>query len=174
MGRFPFLLSGRAPTTPSLGRPIKPQPPVPPLHAEVSTENACNRPTLKTNRESAPVVIIDDNLDDLELLYRLLVKAGVRNPITKFQCATTAFEFLKKIGAPDLSRAVITDGEMPGTDGFALIRSLRALPQFSAARLIMVSGTDRPQAGQRALEAGAGAFIQKFPSAERLTRALQN
>lgn len=57
---------------------------------------------------------------------------------------------------PDL---VILDIELPGVDGYAVTRSLKALPQPPIVVLLSVHGD--PFSRQRGLEAGSDGFIEK-------------
>ncbi|AWN50879.1 HD domain-containing phosphohydrolase [Methylobacterium sp. 17Sr1-1] len=56
---------------------------------------------------------------------------------------------------------VLTDYEMPGMDGLAVIRALRALPGFAHVPIVMVTSFDQRALRRAALEAGATDFVNK-------------
>ncbi len=65
--------------------------------------------------------------------------------------------------------AIITDLNLPQTDGLDLIRQLRAEPRFARLPILLISGDSDPRLQERALAQGADAFFPKpySPSAVR-------
>jgi CheY-like chemotaxis protein len=70
--------------------------------------------------------------------------------------------------------AIVTDLNLggphhPQSDGFELIRKLRAEPRFARLPILLISGDSDPQLPERALAQGADAFFPKpySPSAVR-------
>jgi CheY-like chemotaxis protein len=63
----------------------------------------------------------------------------------------------------------LRDQRQPQSDGFDLIRKLRAEPRFASLPILMISGDSDPALPQRAIEQGADAFFPKpySPSAVR-------
>jgi CheY-like chemotaxis protein len=63
----------------------------------------------------------------------------------------------------------LVDQRQPQSDGFDLIRKLRAEPRFASLPILMISGDSDPSLPQRAIEQGADAFFPKpySPSAVR-------
>ena len=61
------------------------------------------------------------------------------------------------------------DSQQPQSDGFDLIRRLRAEPRFAKLPILLISGDSDPLLPQRALALGADAFFPKpySPSAVR-------
>ncbi|MBR2066048.1 MAG: response regulator transcription factor, partial [Kiritimatiellae bacterium] len=59
---------------------------------------------------------------------------------------------------PDL---VLRDVMLPGLDGFAFARSIRAAPALSATRIIMITARTQPEDIVRGLEAGADDYVVK-------------
>jgi signal transduction histidine kinase len=56
---------------------------------------------------------------------------------------------------------VITDVDMPAMDGFELTRALRADPDLAATPVIVVTGSEKPEAVDLAFAAGATSFLAK-------------
>ena len=69
--------------------------------------------------------------------------------------------------------AVITDLDMPGTNGFDLIDEIRAEPRFAGMPILMISGTSDPRSAERALAHGATAFFAKPYSPAAVRRKLE-
>lgn len=114
------------------------------------------------------IVAIDDNPDDLEFVRRLLIRAGLRNPIKGFHCGRTALDHLCAVAASadnlQLPCGVILDGNMPALDGFEVLRTLRSWPSYAQVKIIMVSGSNRTEDRTRAMYDGADAYFVKFPT----------
>ena len=56
---------------------------------------------------------------------------------------------------------MLLDVEMPGSDGFTVCRSLRALPAFAGVRVACVSAIDADALERAARAAGADASLRK-------------
>src|SRR5580693_7552115 len=105
---------------------------------------------------AAPIAIIADDED----LGRLLLAE------TAAASGLRAMSF--DDGAAALNAAlsqevaiVLLDVDMPGMDGYAVCRRLRAEPRFATVPIVMVTGHEDSAAITRAFEAGATDFISK-------------
>jgi DNA-binding response OmpR family regulator len=87
--------------------------------------------------------------------------------------AASAEEAQRLMSESQPVRAVITDLELPGEDGFTLIRWLRAQPSYAATPVVVVSGMSDPDAPHQALAAGANAYFTKPFSPAAVRRKLQ-
>lgn len=100
------------------------------------------------------VLLVDDDHDARELLSELLATHGcaVSAHETAAECIAAAGSF-----APDVA---IVDLHLPDTDGLQVIRALRsaALPQL---RVVVITGLVSAEMRQRALDAGADAYLAK-------------
>jgi len=103
------------------------------------------------------VLIVDDEVDALELMKTVLGECGAST-----RTATSAAEGLEiiKSDQPDI---LISDIEMPGEDGYSLIRSIRSLPSSSAREILAVALTAHANAVDqaRALAAGFQIHVRK-------------
>jgi CheY-like chemotaxis protein len=120
-----------------------------------------------------PVVLVDDDHDDLFLLSDRLRRANVPNPLVTFDKASDAMGFLKVAiestdGIGSAPCVVITDVKMPGLDGFQLTGWIRAQPQFVNVPVVILSGANDPRDTARASKLGATAYYAKFPRGEAL------
>jgi len=116
------------------------------------------------------ILIIDDEAPNVRLLERVLTHAGFENFISTTDSCEAAALFADF--QPDL---VLSDWLMPGIDGCAVIKQLRALLATDDYLPIIVLTADiTPQTKKRALSAGATDFLTKpFDQIEVILR-IQN
>lgn len=68
--------------------------------------------------KSGPIIIIEDDPDDLDLFAEVFKELNTQNEIISFQDGLTALEYLTNSG--DLAFLIISDINLPKLDGFAL------------------------------------------------------
>jgi signal transduction histidine kinase/ActR/RegA family two-component response regulator len=113
------------------------------------------------------VLVVDDDESTRELLAGLIERAG--GHVTTADSAGRALEMIQR-HPPD---AIIADIGMPGEDGRALVRRIRALPlPLGAAPAIALSAYTRAEDQESALQAGFSSFIAKPATPQQLLRAL--
>ena len=110
------------------------------------------------------VLVVDDQPDARELLRRLLVEQGCEVDVAA--SAEEALAFVST-GGWDV---VLTDIGMPGTDGYELLRSVRAMN--AAQKAIAVTAFARPEDRERALAAGFDEHVAKPVNPVRLLQAV--
>jgi CheY-like chemotaxis protein len=115
------------------------------------------------------VLIVDDDADVLHLVRRLLSEA--RAEVTAASNAQTALRNLA-LARPDV---IVSDLEMPGCDGFELMRQIRTLPADNggATPAIALSAHVRDVDKARARAAGFDAHVAKPMRALRLIEAIR-
>jgi len=111
------------------------------------------------------VLVVDDDRDGLELVSMILVSGGAE--VKAFSSAAEGLEALQA-WRPDV---LISDIEMPGEDGYAFIRRVRALDGAASARLPAVALTayGRVEDRLRTLAAGYSMHIPKPVDPAELT-----
>ena len=110
------------------------------------------------------VLVVDDQADARELLRRLLAEQGCEVDV-----AASAEEALAFITAGGWD-VLLTDIGMPGTDGYELLRSVRAMN--AGQKAIAVTAFARPEDRERALAAGFDAHVAKPVNPVRLLQAV--
>lgn len=117
------------------------------------------------------VFIVEDSETCAEtLLIALEALPGVEaRVIPNLRSAISAIENEQNAVA-----ALVTDlhlGNAALSDGFDLIRQLRARPRFANLPIVLISGDSDPQLADRAIRQGANAFFPKpySPAAVRKT-----
>jgi CheY-like chemotaxis protein len=99
--------------------------------------------------------IVDDHIDTREGFAEYLRWQGF-----DVRTASSANEFRELI-AEGLPGAIVMDLVLPGTDGFALTREIKANPRTRAVPVLVVSASVRPQDRESAEQAGSDAFLPK-------------
>ena len=126
------------------------------VHAMVARRD----PNAAATRDAAPavktVLVVDDD-PSMRRLYQLELD-GWGLPL-RLVLASDGFEALIRIGElrPDL---LISDLNMPGMDGFRMIRRLRSDDVGRALSIIVVSGMDRESIAALALPADIPVFAK--------------
>jgi two-component system, cell cycle response regulator len=119
------------------------------------------------------VLIADDEPGSRLMLASAIGQLG--HECTQAEDGTHALELFYEL-APE---AVITDWDMPGLDGTALARAIRAAPDMPYAYVIVLTGRADEAAAREAMQAGADDLVikpldpveleRKLISAERMT-----
>lgn len=115
-----------------------------------------------------PVVVIEDDPDDLFFITRRINKAGLRNPVVTFgdgDDAVQHFSQLVQRGSFETPACVVfCDIKMPRKNGFEVLRWFKSQPKLAPIQFVMLSGSDEAVDHARARELGANRYLVKFPS----------
>lgn len=103
------------------------------------------------------VLVVDDQPDMRDLIVRVLSDAGART------CAASDARSALEAFHQHRPRVVISDIGMPDTDGYSLVRQLRAASAANPRelRVIAVSAFARAEDRQRALDSGFDVYLSK-------------
>jgi signal transduction histidine kinase/CheY-like chemotaxis protein len=112
------------------------------------------------------VLVVDDNEDAARTLGALLTAQG--HEVSVYFSAQDALVAVTVV-MPDVA---FLDLNMPGMDGFALARRLRALAGGQAMRLVAVTGMGRQEDHARSQEAGFDLHLTKPADPETILRIL--
>jgi CheY-like chemotaxis protein len=114
-----------------------------------------------------PILIVDDNHDDLFILKRLLSRAGVKNAFISFDHPNDARRFLESVvRTPDtnlIPAGIFSDKNMPHFNGFDLLTWVREHGPLKKLPFILLSSVAEPADKKHAIKLGATAFYEKFP-----------
>lgn len=113
------------------------------------------------------LLIVDDQLENIRLLVRILNRAGYAD-ITTATDPTRASE-LQSLAKPDI---ILLDLHMPTRNGFSVLEDLAQLTnEADRVPIVMITGDDSPEVKLKALSLGAKDFISKpFDPAEVVLR----
>ena len=133
----------------------------------------------KTAVALAPVMIVDDDENDVVLLARRLQQAGVNNTVLQFSNGGDAFLFLKHFCPPEnstdpLPTAMFLDVNMDGLSGFDVLAWARQQPALSRLKIFMLSGANERWDAAIAAKLGADEYLLKFPEPAVLAKLVGN
>jgi len=112
------------------------------------------------------VLVIDDELSYRNAIRRVLFGAGYQLDFAGdgFQAGVKIFSTKPNLITLDLS--------MPGLDGFEVLKFIRAQPELSAVRILVISGLDQAEL-DKAKQLGANAVLAKPFENEQLLQLVQ-
>lgn len=126
--------------------------------------DAENQP--ETKREVARILVADDDPVSLRMLQKALEKWG--HEVIIARDGTEAWQSLTRPDAPPMA---ILDWMMPGMDGLAICRRIRAMPATPSPYLILLTARNDYVDIVAGLEAGANDYVTKpFHHAELRAR----
>jgi signal transduction histidine kinase/CheY-like chemotaxis protein len=106
------------------------------------------------------VLVVDDNATNRRLLEGLLI--GWRMVPTVAASAPDALAALHGAQASGTPfRIVLTDVQMPGTDGFSLAEAIQKDPALTAASVVLLTSAGQPGDAARCRELGVAAYLPK-------------
>ncbi len=101
------------------------------------------------------ILVVDDNAANVKLLSFLLSSKGYQ-----VRTAADADEALREVAARR-PRLILMDLQLPGMDGLALTRLLKADPAMRGVAIVAVTAYAMSEDRTRAIEAGCDGFISK-------------
>jgi CheY-like chemotaxis protein len=110
------------------------------------------------------VLLVDDDAMVRDVIDRLLVEFGGR--VIAVAGVAEALDALPRARP----HVLVSDIDMPGENGYALIRTMRALPPHLGGQTpaVCLTGRDTPEDEAHALRAGFQHYLTKPVDAERL------
>lgn len=124
-----------------------------------------------------PVLIVDDDPDDVFILKRLLSKAGLKNKVIAFEDVQPAVAYLEgESHVPNtlfIPWIVFTDLHMPNMSGVNFTKWIRSSPTLCGIVVIMVTSSENPEDQIEAEAAGVDRFVAKYPTVGVLEKMLQ-
>jgi signal transduction histidine kinase len=115
-------------------------------------------------RSEDRILVVDDNSDMRDYLYRLLRERWVVESVSNGALALEAARTRRPA-------VIVTDVMMPELDGFGLLRAVRADPELRRIPVIMLSARAGEEAQLEGLDAGADDYLVKpFSARELLAR----
>lgn len=105
--------------------------------------------------EPATILLVDDDETGRLLVKLFLEHAGIR--VVEADTAESGLELCRR----QRFDLCLIDGMLPRMDGFQMVRSLRAVPEYRDVPLVILSGLDGAEWPSRAKDAGATDFIIK-------------
>lgn len=114
----------------------------------------------------APILLVEDNPDDVDLTLRALRKRQVRNEVVVARDGVEALEYLfgrasAAAGPAELPALVLLDLKLPRLDGFEVLRRLRAEEQTRLLQVVILTTSAEERDVRAGYGLGANSYIAK-------------
>ncbi len=116
------------------------------------------------------ILIVEDCAEAVPAL-QIALEAFYECPVKHAINGSLALEFLGAASAAPL--AVITDLNLPGVDGYELIRHIRSNRQLSQTPILVISADTDPRTSDRVRSLGADVFFSKPYSPAGVCQSLE-
>jgi chemosensory pili system protein ChpA (sensor histidine kinase/response regulator) len=136
--------------------------------AEAIAHGAIPQEAIDFVREEKLVVLVDDSISVRKFVGRMLEKAGYR-----VKLASDGLEALEIVTQTKCD-LVVTDLEMPRTNGYELLSHLRQDPQTRGIPVMVVTSRAGAKHRERAMKEGAAAFLTKPVQEDQFIAAVGN
>ena len=125
-----------------------------------STMPGQQTPKPPVSLENLPVLIVDDNATNRQILLEILSNWRMRpEAVNSAGAAMIALEEARQAGRP--FALVLLDAHMPEMDGFMLAEKIRQSPEFAGATVMMLTSGGQMGDVARCRELGIAAYLMK-------------
>jgi CheY-like chemotaxis protein len=122
-----------------------------------------------------PILLVDDNPDDIMIAKRAFKKSQIHNKIFVTYDGEEAIQFLRKEGNykdVPTTGLVILDLNMPKVDGFEVLETIKNDDKLKKVPIIVLTSSSRYEDIERAYKLGANSFVVKPVSFEDFVEAI--
>jgi CheY-like chemotaxis protein len=125
------------------------------------------------------LLIAEDDAGHARLIEKNLSRAGLHNPIQRFENGQAVLDFLFQRGsgpkrANDAAYLLLLDIRMPQVDGVAVLRLIKEHPELRKIPVIMLTTTDDPREVERCHALGCSSYIVKPVDYDKFAEAIKN
>jgi two-component system sensor histidine kinase/response regulator len=107
-----------------------------------------------------PVLVVDDNFTNRTVMQGMLSRWGMK--AVTVDCAEAGLSTMETSAREARPFSiVIVDGQMPGTDGFTLVKQIQARPELAGTIIIMLTSIGQKGDAARCRELGIAAYLVK-------------
>jgi CheY-like chemotaxis protein len=106
----------------------------------------------------APVLLVEDNPDDVLLTRRAFGKAGL---VVDLTVATDGDAAVAKLESPPFPRLILLDWKLPRRSGLEVLRWIRQQPCLAAVPVVVLTSSRLQDDIDLAYQSGANSYLQK-------------
>lgn len=122
-----------------------------------------------------PILIADDEDEDIVLLIHTLRRSHIENPIHSVSHAQGVLEYLLAHSHsiedhPERPALIFLDARMPGHDGFFVLEWIHQHKEFHAIPVVVITGDREILETNHAYRLGAIAVLEKEWTADLITK----
>lgn len=113
------------------------------------------------------ILLVEDSEEDFLTTKRAFKKAGVANPMDRVKTGDEALDYIRhngpyrELAGADHPGLILLDLNLPGTDGRAVLRDLKADPLFKSIPIIVFTTSNDQRDIEACYRDGANSYIQK-------------
>jgi CheY-like chemotaxis protein len=124
------------------------------------------------------ILVADDDNGHARLIEKNLQRAGLHNPVVRFENGQDVLDFLFARGEgarrkPDVPYLLLLDIRMPKVDGIEVLRRIKADPDLRKVHVSMLTTTDDPREVSRCHDLGCNNYLVKPVDYEKFAEAIK-
>ncbi|NIE87559.1 MULTISPECIES: response regulator [unclassified Burkholderia] len=113
-----------------------------------------------------PILLVEDNPDDIELTLIALEKTRLANPVVSVRDGEEALDFLRREGkwaerADQNPAVILLDKKLPKIDGHEVLKSVRADESLRTIPVVMLTSSREEKDLLRSYDLGVNAYVVK-------------
>jgi CheY-like chemotaxis protein len=129
-------------------------------------------------RREVIILIAEDDAGHARLIEKNLTRAGLHNPIERFENGQALLDFLflrsSRKRLPDRAYLLLLDIRMPQVDGVEVLRQMKRDPELRKIPVLMLTTTDDPREVERCHEIGCASYIVKPVDYDKFAEAIKS
>jgi CheY-like chemotaxis protein len=118
----------------------------------------------RTDAAYKVVLLIDDDEDDYDIFTNALKEIAPSHKAVLLTKVDHIIQYFEALDEKDVPCLVVTDLNLPPTDGFEVIEKLKSDPRYLHIPVIVYSNSANPRDILKAKESGATAYVHKAAS----------
>ncbi|MDX6486365.1 MAG: hypothetical protein QOF43_1518 [Gaiellaceae bacterium] len=123
---------------------------------------------------TSPIVLVEDNEDDIVLTRRALARNKIGNPLVIARDGAEALELLLNDNGDSLNPAIILlDLQLPKVDGLSVLKRLRADPRTRLSPVVVLTSSKAEQDVVAGYDLHANSYIRKPVDFDQFTEAVR-
>lgn len=121
-----------------------------------------------------PILLVEDNDDDVFLMKRALKGARITNPLYVVDDGQRAIDYLAGTGkfsdrqSHPFPAVIFLDLKLPMKSGLDVLEWIRSQPNFEDLIVLVLTSSSEPSDLKRAYSLGANSYLVKPPTADQL------
>ncbi len=124
------------------------------------------------------ILVVDDDEGHGELLRRHLRRGGISHPVVTLTSGSLALDYIFRrcaAAAPpcEAQLLVLLDINMPGIDGFEVLRQIRSDPATRQIPVLMLTTTENQREINRCYESGCNLYLTKSVNPTEIVEAVR-
>ena len=129
--------------------------------------------------DSLPILLAEDNEDDVFLLQRAMTKARVRNPVRVVPDGEQALAYLKGAGVYGDRRKypfpslLLLDIKMPGMTGLEVLSAVRKDPLLRRLVVVFLTSSNQQRDINEAFDLNANSYLVKPAGTDEMANVLE-